>query len=64
MLCDRGSSTQHSVTTYRGWGGAEDEREVQKGGDIRVPVLIHVDVGQKPAQFVKQLSSNKNIISE
>ena len=37
MLCDN----------HRGWGGAEDEREVQEGGDIRVPVLIHVDVWQK-----------------
>ena len=32
-------------------------REVQEGGDIRIPILIHVDVWQKPTQIINQLFS-------
>ena len=55
LLCDTGRSTQWSVTTYREWDGAENEREGQEGGDIRIPVLIHVYVWQKPAQYCKAI---------
>ena len=33
-------------------GGA---REVQEGGDIDIPRLIHADVWQKPTQYCKAI---------
>ena len=35
------------------WDGVGGEREVQEGGDICLPRLIHVDVWQKPTQYCK-----------
>ena len=40
-LCDTGSSTQCSVTTWwggAGWGGVRAGREFQEGGDMCIPV--------------------------
>ena len=44
-----------------GWGGQGGGRRVQDGG-IHVHLwLIHVDVWQKPPQYLKSLSSDENI---
>ena len=34
-----------------GWGG----REVQKGGNIYVPMVVHMDIWQKPTQHCKAI---------
>ena len=58
LLYDAGSSTQCSVTSWRGgmgWGvGGRFKRE----GTYVYRWLIHVVLWQKPTQIVKQLSSN------
>ena len=45
MLCD----------SLEGWDGVEGGREVQEGGDIGIPMVIHVDVGQKATQHCKAI---------
>ena len=37
------------------WGGEEDGREVQEGGDILYLWLIHIDAWQKPTQYCKAI---------
>ena len=50
LLCDSGNSNWGSVTTK--WGGMRrGGREVQGGGDIRYPRLIHANVWWKPTQY-------------
>ena len=39
----------------RGVGCGGNGREVQKGGDIRISMLIHVEVWQKTAKFCKAI---------
>ena len=34
-----------------GWDGMGGGREVQDGGDICIPMVIHVDVWQKPTKY-------------
>ena len=43
-----------------GWGGRW-EREVQKGGDICIPMAASFEVCGKQQNSVKQLSFNKKI---
>jgi len=47
------------------WDGVGGEREVQEGGDICLPRLIHVDVWQKSTQcwkaIILQLKKKKNL---
>ena len=45
MLCD----------SLEGWGGVGGGREAQTGGDVWMPVVIHVDVWQKPTQYCKAI---------
>ena len=49
LLCDVGSSTQGSVTTYGG------ERGLQEEGTHVYLWLLHVDVWQKPIQYCKAI---------
>ena len=45
-----------------GWGGEEEGREVQQGGDIRVPMAdLYWGLTEKQQNSVKQLSFNKKI---
>ena len=55
LLCDRGSSTQCSVTTCRGGMGWEAGGMFKVGGTCVYLWLIHVDVWQKPAQPSKAI---------
>ena len=47
------------------WDGVGGGREVQEEGDIGIPLVIHVDVWEKPTQYCKviifQLKINKNL---
>jgi len=37
------------------WDGVGSGREFQEGGDMRIPMLTHVDVWQKPTQYCKAI---------
>ena len=41
-----------------GWDGEGDGREVQKGGDICIPMAVQVKVDREQQNSVKQLSFN------
>ena len=41
------------------WGGEEGGRGIQNGGTHVHPWLIHVDVCQKPSQYYKVISLQK-----
>ena len=55
MLCDTGSSTQCSVTTYRDGMGWEMGGGFKREGIYVYLRLIHLDVWQKPAQYYKAI---------
>ena len=59
LLHDRGSSTWNSVTTWRGagWDGVGDDREVQEGEDICIPVT-----GSSWQKYCKATQYGKAII--
>ena len=44
----------------RGWEGEWDGREVQKGGDICIPMSFMLRFDRKQQNSVKQLSFNNN----
>ena len=58
LLYDSGSSNWCSVTTWRGgmgWVG-------QEGGDICIPIDVHVDAWQKPTQYCKAITLQLKMI--
>ena len=44
-----------------GWDGEEDGREIQKGGNICIPIAIHVEVRQKTTTFCKARKRKSNL---
>ena len=57
LLYGSGHSNRVFVN-LEGWDGEEDGREVQKGRDICILWLIHVEVWQKTTKFCRQLPFN------
>ena len=55
LLYDAGSSNHMLCDSLEGWGGVGGGREAQTGGDVWLPVVIHVDVWQKPTQYCKAI---------
>ena len=55
LLYDAGSSNPVLCDSLEGWDGVEGGREDQEGGDIGIPMVIHVDVGQKATQHCKAI---------
>ena len=57
-----GSSTQWLCDKLEGWGGVDDGRKVQEGGDICTPVTGSCFLfmfGRNQLNIVKQLTPNK-----
>ena len=46
---------QGLCTNQEGWDGEWDGREVQEGGDVCIPMAIHVEVWQKTVKFCKAI---------
>ena len=62
LLYGSGNSNRDSVSTYtpQGWGGEGDGREVQKGGNVCIPMTeFMLNFDRKQQNSAKQLSFNK-----
>ena len=49
---------QGRCINIEGWEGERDGKQVQKGGDICIPMMIHLRFDRKQQNSVKQLSFN------
>ena len=52
-MLEAGHSKLVLLDNPEGWGGEGGGVEVQYGGHMVHPWLIHIDVWQKPSQYIK-----------